>query len=79
MFLRSKERYADRKKAHLCNTHADTQCHTHAQVYTTISRCKKKIKKGKKWQPTYKFIPPSELFKCNIVKFEPVLGCGSSW
>lgn len=69
--LRSKERYVDAKKAHLCNTHADTQCHTH--VHTTISTCKKKR------QRTYKVIPPSELFKCNIVKFEPVLGCGYSW
>lgn len=68
------------ERKHTCVTHTQTHSAIHTQVYTTISRCKKKQnKKGKKWQPTYKFIPPSELFKCNIVKFEPVLGCGSSW
>lgn len=40
--LRSKERYADTKKAHLCDTHAHTQRHTRMYAQPNLyTRAKK--------------------------------------
>lgn len=58
-------------------------CVSHAHTYTNqIYMCKFKKQNKKESKPRRHsdvHMSPSELFKCNIVKFEPVLDCGYSW
>lgn len=67
-------------RKHTCVTH--TRSHTHMPTPPELYTQAKKTKTEDTVMCTPQTIPPTlptELFKCNIVTFEPVLGCGYSW